>query len=160
MDTQTNTNTQEDNLQQPSIIELDEQTLTIPTQLMDDPQGGVEQAAENAGEAMTEMLKATPNEGVDPTHELGVHPKQTSFLAQNKFYITAGIVGIVVVTIAAGVMLSMGSSSRLQGMLDKRLMEQSAVMNSLPEGFDETATFVETDIKQELPKGPTIKAVK
>jgi len=150
--------------------ELDEPTLTIPTQLMADPQGGVDQAAENAGEAMTEMLKATPDEGVDPTHEPGVHPKQTNFLAQNKLYIAAGIVGVVVITIAAGVMLSMGSSSRLQGMLDKRLMEQSTVMNVLPEGFDETATFVETEdaqkdeaeteVKTETPKGPSIKAVK
>jgi len=67
-------------------------------------------------------------------------------------------------------MLSMGSSSRLQGMLDKRLMEQSTVMNSLPEGFDETATFAgkedaqkdeaEAEVKAETPKGPSIKAVK
>jgi hypothetical protein len=92
---------------------------------------------------------------------------QPTFLSKNKLYIVGGVVGIVVITIATGVILSMGSSSRLQGMLDKRLMEQSSQTSSLPESLNKTETFVEeapltleVETSPASPKGPTIKAVK
>ena len=96
-----------------------------------------------------------------------VHPAQTSFLSKNKLYIVGGVVGIVVITIATGVILSMGSSSRLQGMLNQRLIEQSSETSTLPESLNQTETFVEeapatleVGNSPVLPKGPTIKPAK
>lgn len=106
--------------------------------------------------------------GTEPTIQQAETPVPTeSFLSKNKLYIVGGVVGIVVITIVTGVFLSMGSSSRLQGMLDKRLMEQSSETSSLPESLNKTETFVEetpvtleVETSPALPKGPTISPVK
>lgn len=144
MDTQENTNLQ------PSEEPLSlEQSATLETL----PQAGTPQT----GVSQTET----------PTTETPVPTE--SFLSKNKLYIVGGIVGIVVITIVTGVFLSMGSSSRLQGMLDKRLMEQTSETSTLPESLNKTETLVEeapvtleveeVETSPALPKGPTIKPV-
>jgi len=133
----------------------------------------LEQSAtlETLSQAETPQTEISQTE-IQPTETLA--PPE-SFLSKNKLYIVGGIVGIVVITIVTGVFLSMGSSSRLQGMLDKRLMEQTSETNTLPESLNKTETFTEVStealVEEEapvilevetspaLPKGPTIKPV-
>jgi hypothetical protein len=60
----------------------------------------------------------TPAQPVTPVAE--VAPTEESFLRKNKMLIIGGIVALIVVTVAVGILLSLKNSEKLEGLIKLR----------------------------------------
>jgi len=120
---------------------------------------------------MDEIIQS-PSQAPTPINE------EESFLEKNKMKIIGGLIVFVIVTIGIGIALSLGNTSKLEGMLNKRLLEEQSattIQTETPKmveapidstsAFDPAATpdksaatpaITESPVEPSAPQAPTI----
>lgn len=82
---------------------------------MEDTQGTTQPVEPVESTQATTPATAEPVQPTTPVAE--VAPSEESFLRKNKMLIIGGIVGLIVITVAVGILLSLKNSEKLEGMI-------------------------------------------
>lgn len=87
-----------------------------------------------------------------------VQPQSTeSFFSKNRLAIIGGVVGLILITVGVGIVLSLGNSSKLEGMLNKRLNEiQTEQSQSLLQTDSNQNSEIPFSSMETTPKAPLI----